>query len=61
MAYDWREDKIKVLDALDVMDCVADQISTTGGLTHRDVDDEDPECLSMDWVETYIEICLDSG
>ena len=24
-------------------------------------DDEDPECLSMDWVETEIEICLDGG
>ena len=24
-------------------------------------DDEDPECLSMDWVDTEIEICLDSG
>ena len=24
-------------------------------------DDENPECLSMDWVDTEIEICLDSG
>jgi hypothetical protein len=24
-------------------------------------DDEDPECLAMDWVDTEIEICLDSG
>ena len=23
--------------------------------------DENPDCLSMDWIDTEIEICLDSG
>ena len=55
------EDNAKVFDALDVMDCVAAQIRTQEDCLITTTDDEDPECLSMDWVETEIQICLDSG
>ena len=43
------------------MDCVAAQIRTQADCLNMATDDVDPECLSMDWVEIEIEICLDSG
>ena len=55
------EDNAKVLDALDVMDSVAAQTRSQADCRITTADGEDPECLSMVWVETEIEICLDSG
>ena len=46
------EDNAAVFDALDVMDCVAAQIRTQADCLIMTTDDEDPECLSMDWGET---------
>jgi hypothetical protein len=55
------EENAKVLDALDAMDSVAAQVRAHAECHVMTTDDEDPECLSMDWVDTEIEICLDSG
>ena len=55
------EESAKVLDALDAMDSVAAQVRAHAECHVMTTDDEDPECLSMDWVDTEIEICLDSG
>ena len=55
------EENAKVLDALDAMDSVAAQVRAHADALVVTTDDEEPECLSMDWIDTEIEMCLDSG
>jgi hypothetical protein len=55
------EENAKALDALDVMDSVTAEVRAHAECHVMPTDDENPECLSMDWVDTEIEICLDSG
>ena len=50
-----------MLDALDVMDSVAAQVRAHAECHVMTTDDKNLECLSMDWDDTEIEICLDSG
>ena len=56
-----RKENTKVLDALDTMGSVAAQVRAHAECHVMATDDEDPQCLSMDWIDTEIEICLDSG
>ena len=55
------EENARVLDALDAMELVTAQVRAHAECHVMVTDDEDPECLSMDWIDTEIEICLDSG
>ena len=54
------EESAKVLDALDAMDSVAAQVRAHADTLVMTTDDEKPKSLSMDWIDTEIEICFDS-
>ena len=54
------EENAKVLDALDAMNSVAAQVRAHADTLVVTTDDEEPECMNMDWIDTEIEICLDS-
>ena len=49
------EDNAKVLEALGALDSITDQLAI------MTTDDEEPSAMGIDWVDTEIEVCLDSG
>ena len=48
------EENAKFLDALDAMDSLATQIRALADTLGIETDDEEPECLSIDWIDTEI-------
>ena len=49
------EDNARVLEALWALDSITDQLAI------MTTDDEEPSAMGIDWVDTEIEVCLDSG
>ena len=49
------EENVRVLEAMGALDTVLDQVAI------MTTDDGDPAAFGVDWVDTEIEVCLDSG